>query len=183
MLSIPRLHRCMQRFDNDFITLAHSSSGTASGEQRRSLDDLAGVGRPWRRQDHWAPNGCARWRTGSSLCRPAVPAHRTGWRNRARRARGHDRRARRSAAHSPRIASVRNGLPTRRRLEWPNGAVGTTFSAEDPEQLRGPQFDAAWSTNSRNGAMSTRPSTCCNSACAWDIVRASPSPPRRGRSR
>lgn len=34
--------------------------------------------------------------------------------------------------------------PTRRRLEWPNGAVALAFSAEDPEQLRGPQFDAAW---------------------------------------
>jgi phage terminase large subunit-like protein len=34
--------------------------------------------------------------------------------------------------------------PTRRRLEWPNGGVGLAFSAEDPEQLRGPQFDAAW---------------------------------------
>jgi phage terminase large subunit-like protein len=33
---------------------------------------------------------------------------------------------------------------TRRRLEWPNGAVAHTFSAEDPEQLRGPQFAAAW---------------------------------------
>src|SRR5262249_31878006 len=33
---------------------------------------------------------------------------------------------------------------TRRRLEWPNGAVALAFSAEDPEQLRGPQFDAAW---------------------------------------
>ena len=33
---------------------------------------------------------------------------------------------------------------TRRRLEWPNGAVALSFSAEDPEQLRGPQFDAAW---------------------------------------
>jgi len=32
----------------------------------------------------------------------------------------------------------------RRRLEWPNGAVGYAFSAEDPEALRGPQFDAAW---------------------------------------
>ena len=32
----------------------------------------------------------------------------------------------------------------RRRLEWPNGAVAYAFSAEDPEQLRGPQFDAAW---------------------------------------
>jgi phage terminase large subunit-like protein len=35
-------------------------------------------------------------------------------------------------------------LPTRRRLEWSNGAVAQVFSAEDPEQLRGPQFDAAW---------------------------------------
>ena len=34
--------------------------------------------------------------------------------------------------------------PTRRRLEWQNGAVAQAFSAEDPEQLRGPQFDAAW---------------------------------------
>lgn len=34
--------------------------------------------------------------------------------------------------------------PTRRRLLWPNGAVGMAFSAEDPESLRGPQFGAAW---------------------------------------
>lgn len=33
---------------------------------------------------------------------------------------------------------------SRRRLEWQNGAVGLIFSAEDPESLRGPQFDAAW---------------------------------------
>ena len=35
-------------------------------------------------------------------------------------------------------------LQSRRRLEWPNGAVALAFTAEDPEQLRGPQFDAAW---------------------------------------
>lgn len=34
--------------------------------------------------------------------------------------------------------------PSRRRLEWPNGAVAQGFSAEDPESLRGPQFAAAW---------------------------------------
>lgn len=34
--------------------------------------------------------------------------------------------------------------PSRRRLVWPNGAVAQVFSAEDPESLRGPQFDAAW---------------------------------------
>ncbi|MEO0999755.1 MAG: terminase family protein [Pseudomonadota bacterium] len=36
-------------------------------------------------------------------------------------------------------------VATRRRLEWPNGAVAQVFSASDPEALRGPQFDRAWS--------------------------------------
>jgi phage terminase large subunit-like protein len=35
--------------------------------------------------------------------------------------------------------------PSRKRLEWRNGAVAQAFSAEDPESLRGPQFGAAWS--------------------------------------
>jgi phage terminase large subunit-like protein len=35
-------------------------------------------------------------------------------------------------------------VPSRRRLQWRNGAVAEAFSAEDPESLRGPQFDAAW---------------------------------------
>ena len=35
-------------------------------------------------------------------------------------------------------------IPSRRRLEWDNGAVAQAFSAEDPESLRGPQFSAAW---------------------------------------
>jgi phage terminase large subunit-like protein len=34
--------------------------------------------------------------------------------------------------------------PSRRRLTWRSGAVAQCFSAEDPEALRGPQFDAAW---------------------------------------
>ncbi|MFT7390066.1 MAG: phage terminase large subunit-like protein [Paracoccaceae bacterium] len=34
---------------------------------------------------------------------------------------------------------------TRKRLVWPNGAEARLFSAHDPEGLRGPQFDAAWS--------------------------------------
>lgn len=34
--------------------------------------------------------------------------------------------------------------PSRRRVSWPNGAVGFAFSAEEPDRLRGPQFDAAW---------------------------------------
>ena len=34
--------------------------------------------------------------------------------------------------------------PTRRRIVWPNGAIAQLFSAEDPEALRGPQFECAW---------------------------------------
>jgi len=33
---------------------------------------------------------------------------------------------------------------SRHRLEWPNGAVGQIFTSEEPDGLRGPQFDAAW---------------------------------------
>lgn len=33
--------------------------------------------------------------------------------------------------------------PSKRRLTWPNGAIATTYSAEEPDQLRGPQHDAA----------------------------------------
>lgn len=33
---------------------------------------------------------------------------------------------------------------SRRRLVWSNGVQAGCFSAEDPEALRGPQFDAAW---------------------------------------
>jgi Terminase large subunit, T4likevirus-type, N-terminal len=35
-------------------------------------------------------------------------------------------------------------IPTRRRLEWPKGAVAQVFSADNHEGLRGPQFSAAW---------------------------------------
>ncbi|MDR0632160.1 MAG: terminase family protein [Holosporaceae bacterium] len=35
-------------------------------------------------------------------------------------------------------------FPSRRLLKWPNGAMATLYGAENYEQLRGPQFDAAW---------------------------------------
>ncbi len=34
--------------------------------------------------------------------------------------------------------------PSKRKLTWPNGAQAHTYSAEDPEQLRGPGHDLAW---------------------------------------
>lgn len=37
-----------------------------------------------------------------------------------------------------------NYEPSKRRLTWPNGAVATTYSADEPDRLRGPQHDGAW---------------------------------------
>ncbi|HTW52062.1 MAG TPA: terminase family protein [Stellaceae bacterium] len=34
--------------------------------------------------------------------------------------------------------------PSKRRLTWENGAIATTYSADEPERLRGPQHDFAW---------------------------------------
>jgi hypothetical protein len=42
--------------------------------------------------------------------------------------------------------------PAKCRLTWPNGAIATTYSAEQPDRLRGPQFDLAY----------------CDEIAAWD---------------
>jgi predicted phage terminase large subunit-like protein len=34
--------------------------------------------------------------------------------------------------------------PSLHRLIWPNGAIATTYSADEPNRLRGPQHDLAW---------------------------------------
>ncbi len=44
--------------------------------------------------------------------------------------------------------------PSRRRLEWPNGAYAMTFTSFEPDVLRGPQFDAAW----------------CDEWCSWKYL-------------
>jgi phage terminase large subunit-like protein len=40
---------------------------------------------------------------------------------------------------------------SRNQLVWPNGALAQLFAADDPDSLRGPQFDAAW----------------CDELCKW----------------
>jgi len=42
--------------------------------------------------------------------------------------------------------------PSKRRLTWANGAVGTLFSAEEPDRLRGPQCDCWWADEVRSWA-------------------------------
>lgn len=34
--------------------------------------------------------------------------------------------------------------PSKRRLTWPNGAVASVYSADEPDRLRGPQHDFIW---------------------------------------
>jgi phage terminase large subunit-like protein len=41
--------------------------------------------------------------------------------------------------------------PSKRLLTWPNGVQAWVYSSEEPERLRGPQFDVAW----------------CDELCAW----------------
>jgi phage terminase large subunit-like protein len=44
--------------------------------------------------------------------------------------------------------------PSKRQLTWPNGAIATLYSADEPDRLRGPQFDAAW----------------CDELAAWPVL-------------
>ncbi len=39
--------------------------------------------------------------------------------------------------------------PSKRRLTWPNGAKALIYSSQEPDQLRGPQFDLAWADEVR----------------------------------
>lgn len=34
--------------------------------------------------------------------------------------------------------------PSKRRITWANGAIATTYSADEPDRLRGPQHDGLW---------------------------------------
>jgi phage terminase large subunit-like protein len=47
-------------------------------------------------------------------------------------------------------------------LTWPNGAVAQVFSAEEPEGLRGPQFDCVWADELAKWKHAER---------AWDMIQ------------
>jgi len=145
MVAEPSFHRWMPRFDKDFITLAHRHQEPPSS---------ANSGDPWSTWLMLGGRGAGKTRLGAEWVR----AQANGIAPYA------DQRAMHIALvgeteHDVRevMIEVPAGLlrisprserpawmASRRRLEWPNGAIGFTFSAEDPEQLRGPQFDAAW---------------------------------------
>ncbi|MDX1716531.1 MAG: terminase family protein [Anderseniella sp.] len=60
-------------------------------------------------------------------------------------------------------------ISSRRMLVWSDGSTAHLFSAEDPEELRGPQFDAAWCDGTRLlRDIRRRPTTgCCFAGLRW----------------
>jgi phage terminase large subunit-like protein len=50
---------------------------------------------------------------------------------------------------------------SKRRLTWPNGAIATTYTAEEPERLRGPQHD---------GAICDELGSWANGTATWDML-------------
>jgi Uncharacterized conserved protein len=54
-----------------------------------------------------------------------------------------------------------NYEPSKRRITWPNGAIATTYSADEPDRLRGPQHDAAWADE---------PAAWKYATDAWDML-------------
>lgn len=133
-----------------------------------SASQLVGLARDWlfwARPEQLAPAGD--WRTWVFLGGRGAGKTRAGAEWVSALARG--RRAGRVALIAPTFHDAREvmiegasglrALPhprpryeaSRKRLVWPNGAEAFCFSAEDPEALRGPQFDAAW----------------CDELCVW----------------
>jgi phage terminase large subunit-like protein len=133
------------RFARDFAALAHAHQEPPSA---------AANGAPWRTWLLLGGRGAGKTRTGAEFVRALVHglSPYAGARHRSIALVGetaHDVREVMIEGPSGILrTSPRSERPhwttVRRRLEWPNGAVAYAFSAEDPEQLRGPQFDGAW---------------------------------------
>ena len=133
------------RLQREFATFAHP----------HQLPPLAGNdGAPWRTWLLLGGRGAGKTRTGAEFVRALVHGHApyADVQHGAIALVGetaHDVREVMIEGPSGILrASPRSERPQwtgmRKRLQWPNGACAYAFSAEDPEQLRGPQFDAAW---------------------------------------
>ena len=74
--------------------------------------------------------------------------------------------------------------PSKRRLTWPNGVMATTFSAEEPERLRGPQHHAAVCDEDQNIVLDIQQGTALKLAGqAAAIPEILVQPPREQRQR
>jgi phage terminase large subunit-like protein len=144
LTAIPNLRR-WTTFDRDFATLAH---------RHQEPPTVAKNGRPWTTWLILGGRGAGKTRTGAEWVRAQVHgtppyADRRHGRIALVGETGHDARAVMIEGTSGLLATAPRAerpawIPSRRLLLWPNGAVGQVFSADDPDALRGPQFDAAW---------------------------------------
>src|SRR5262245_7291818 len=142
IMADPLLLRWMLRLDRDFIALAHR-------HQEPPLH--ANGGAPWTTWLMLGGRGAGKTRLGAEWVRALAHGTRPYASERSLQIAlvgqtEHDVMIEGPAGLlqiSPRSERPQ-WTATRRRLEWPNGAVAFAFSAEDPEQLRGPQVDAAW---------------------------------------
>jgi len=133
------------RLERDFIALAH---------RHQEPPAAANNGAPWSCWLLLGGRGAGKTRTGAEFVRALVhgTAPYAAERHRSIALVGetaHDVREVMIEGPSGLMrSSPRSERPqwtaTRKRLQWANGAVAYAFSAEDPEQLRGPEFDAAW---------------------------------------
>ena len=137
-------------------------------ERRALLDDLSDADaddllhdwRYWARPDQLPPSGDWRtwlilagrgWgktRTGAEWVRAEVEANRRG-RLALIGATAADVRDVMIEGESGILACSRPTFrptyePSKRRVSWPNGAIATAYSADEPDRLRGPQHDGAW---------------------------------------
>ncbi len=125
--------------NSDFCLFAH---------EHQKPPDLAADGKPWRTWLILGGRGAGKTRAGAEWVRGIAKAD-----GAARIAlvgeTEHDVRsvmiegASGLMAVHPRSERLK-WYPTRRRVEWPNGAIAEVFSSENHEGLRGPQFTAAW---------------------------------------
>ena len=137
-------------------------------ERSRLLDELSDADatdllhdwRYWARPDQLAPagdwrtwlilagRGWGKTRTGAEWVRAEVEANRRG-RLALIGATAADVRDVMIEGESGIMATARPTFrptyePSKRRVSWPNGAIATAYSADEPDRLRGPQHDGAW---------------------------------------
>jgi phage terminase large subunit-like protein len=133
------------QLDDDFATFAHA---------HQSHSEFGNNGEPWTTWLVLGGRGAGKTRLGAEWVRALVHGTSPYARHSYRRIAlvGETEHDAREVMVEGQSGLLRISLPsqrpqwtsTRRRLEWPNGAVAQVFSADDPESLRGPQFDAAW---------------------------------------
>lgn len=143
---------------HEVARLAHIWEGWARDDQLPPAATDAGA--PWRTWLVLGGRGSGKTRTGAEWARARAlgPPHSL-------------QRARRIALVGETLGQVRSvmieGLSgllsihppaerpkfevSKNQLVWPNGTIAQLFAADDPDSLRGPQFDAAW----------------CDELCKW----------------